>query len=301
MHRTITAIAGLLFVAGCSESPIEPSALRIATQVVIVQGDSQIAQVHGPLAAPVAVRVLDDRNEPVAGQLVSWVVVKGGGSVFTPAGLTDANGRSQQIWTLGDTAGVQQLEARAIDSTGAPITFARVTATGTPGPLAYQGVTGRRTFVFLDSLMPLPIVARDAWGNAVPPAAVVAIGDTMRMGGVRNGGSWQPRDVGIQRFVFGNDTIFAFAIRRPFQWSRTSGSSGTAAFLGVDSSQASACTSWCAAINYSGGYWFWMNLNEPTGEQQSIGIGAAGYNRVSVDSIGWHYYLGNFDTLTVRR
>lgn len=61
-------------------------------------------------------QVVDDRAKPkpVEGQLVNFVVVSGGGSVFAGAALTNADGIAQNYWGLGDP-GPQRLETRPLE------------------------------------------------------------------------------------------------------------------------------------------------------------------------------------------
>src|SRR5439155_574668 len=73
--------------------------------------------------------VEDSRGHAVKGQIVNFVVVSGGGSVFAGAAISGGDGIVQERWTLG-LSGPQQVEARAVDNgTGAKLTFAIFTAT----------------------------------------------------------------------------------------------------------------------------------------------------------------------------
>jgi alpha-tubulin suppressor-like RCC1 family protein len=76
------------------------------------------------------VKVLSADGNPVAGQLVNFRVIAGGGSMFAGSSITNKDGISQDRWTLGPvTADSQVAEARAVDNTtGNPIVFARFRA-----------------------------------------------------------------------------------------------------------------------------------------------------------------------------
>src|SRR5205807_441431 len=104
---------------------------RLQTQALqAVSGDNQIGVVGKELPDALIVRVTTDAGQPVSGQLISFVVTSGGGSVFAGTSLADSDGFAQERWALGDTAGQNQLEARAVDSrTGTEIVFARFSAT----------------------------------------------------------------------------------------------------------------------------------------------------------------------------
>jgi hypothetical protein len=86
-----------------------------------------------PVAAVAGTALLAD-SVPVAGQVVNFVIVNGGGHVFAGSGTTNAAGEVRDLWTLGTVAGAQVLEARAVDDAGNPIVFDRVTAVADPGP-----------------------------------------------------------------------------------------------------------------------------------------------------------------------
>jgi hypothetical protein len=74
----------------------------------------------------------DGKGHPVKGQLVNFVVVEGGGTVFAGSAITDNKGVAQDYWTLGCCES-QALEVRAVDpTTGKKYTYARFTATLPP-------------------------------------------------------------------------------------------------------------------------------------------------------------------------
>lgn len=209
MQRLLTvALAGVTVLA-CRD-PVRPRFQTIAARVVVVEGDSQVGVVRTQLE-PVAVRVLDDRDLPIAAQVVSWVVIRGGGAVFAPAGATDATGRAQQVWTLGDTAMVQILEARAVDSAGTPLVLARIAATAEPGPTDTLLLTRTDTTLFVgQNLRPIQllVIARDAYGNAVNPAVTLTAsagwivdGDSVWSAGERAGTVYMRADSAESRIA----------------------------------------------------------------------------------------------------
>ena len=86
-----------------------------ASQAVLI-GDGQEAAAGSELPSPVTVKVLDAVGRPVPGQMVKFVVTAGGGEVFAGVALTNEQGLAAEWWTLGDSPGINLLEARAIDS-----------------------------------------------------------------------------------------------------------------------------------------------------------------------------------------
>jgi hypothetical protein len=77
-----------------------------------------------PVAAPPVLVVVDRYGNPVAGVQVKWKVQEGNGEL-SPGDetVTDADGRSTVVWTLGNRIGVQQVKAEVEDVIGSPLTF----------------------------------------------------------------------------------------------------------------------------------------------------------------------------------
>jgi hypothetical protein len=122
------------------------------------------------LAGPVVARVLDSQGAPVVSQLVTFHVTSGGGSAFSGASLTNADGEVRERWTLGlHTSDQQRLEARAVDNaTGAVLVTATFSATPLPDvPASLQVVSGNDQAAVVGRALPLPCVAvlADQYGN----------------------------------------------------------------------------------------------------------------------------------------
>ncbi|HEU0015750.1 MAG TPA: Ig-like domain-containing protein [Longimicrobium sp.] len=178
MRRTRRAAWLLLLAAAAScDSPTGDGRAGPPAALDVVSGDDQTATVGTELPQALVVRVLDDDGDPVPDQIVNFVVTAGGGSVFAGTALTDANGQASERWTLGTVAGdTQYVQARAVDASGQPLVFGTFSAVGTPGnpaaitPVGPAARTGGAGQALADSL-----AARvtDAYGNAIPGAAVV--------------------------------------------------------------------------------------------------------------------------------
>jgi len=108
------------------DSPTGATHAGPPAQLTIISGDAQQGIVGKELANALVVKVVDAYGRPVQGQAVNFRVTLGGGTVFAGASVTNADGVSQERWTLGTVAGAEQaLEARAVDnSTGQPLVFA---------------------------------------------------------------------------------------------------------------------------------------------------------------------------------
>jgi hypothetical protein len=91
----------------------------------IISGDGASRR-RGAKLPPLEIELLDSAGKPVSGGTVEFQVRSGGGSVEPAAALTDASGIARTVWTLGRTAGGQEVEAV---SAGAPNVAFRATAT----------------------------------------------------------------------------------------------------------------------------------------------------------------------------
>jgi alpha-tubulin suppressor-like RCC1 family protein len=166
----------LALLAAC-DSP-SSSAPGAPARMDIVAGDMQSGAVVGQeLPNALVVRVLDDDGDPVAGQLVNFVVTAGAGTVFAGAALTNAQGEARERWTMGHAAGdTQRVEVRAVDAaTGEARVFATFRAVAGPGApdnlerLPLPGATGAAGQTLPDSL---GVRVRDQFFNPVPGATV---------------------------------------------------------------------------------------------------------------------------------
>lgn len=169
----LSLILAALTAAACIDSTgpehHQPAKLEI------VYGQGQTGTVGSRLETLVAVRVVDGRGRPVAGEPVTFVVT-GGGSVSPATGLTNRHGVAQSWWTMGTAAGTQAVEARV--AAGATVLSTTFTARGTPGAaarLARYPVPDDSGFVtgiggVLEDSLAVQVL--DAFGNGVPGVEV---------------------------------------------------------------------------------------------------------------------------------
>lgn len=130
LGTTAGAQAARAALAGAVGSPVTFTATAVpgpATQLVKYGGDGQSGPVGTPLAAPLAVRVLDQYANPLAAVTVTWTVTAGGGSLSAPTSTTTATGVAQVGYTLGVGAGPNTVTAAA---TGLPTVTFTATALG---------------------------------------------------------------------------------------------------------------------------------------------------------------------------
>jgi uncharacterized protein YjdB len=155
-------------VTNLGETKFEAQA-RAVHSIESVSGDGQSAWTFEPLPAALAVRVLDEAGEPVAGQPVSWSTAEGSGYVAAENALTDAQGRAQARWTLGGLAGGQTATA-TVDGVE-PVHF-----TAEAEELILSAVVASEETVAFDALadeVTLHAEALDESGSPVPTAALL--------------------------------------------------------------------------------------------------------------------------------
>lgn len=185
----LAALAALPLFSSCDKSPTAPRQQQAGppAQLEKVSGDQQQGVVGTRLAAPLVVRITDANGRPVAGQIVNFRVVSGGGTVFAGAASTNADGVAQELWTLGTSTALadsQRVEVRAVDnSTGQPLVFAVFRATALPGAPATLAVAqGSGQAAPVGHALPDSLVARlaDQYGNPIA-------GDTIRWSATQGG------------------------------------------------------------------------------------------------------------------
>jgi hypothetical protein len=139
---------------------------------VTMSGEAQAADVGTPLDSAVVVTLLDARGHPVVNAPVSFGVLSGGGAVTPATATTGAEGTAGTAWTLGPTAGIQELEFTAGfdgERTG------QFTANGYPLEattlLLYAG-DAQTELASTATPEPIRVQVVDSLGNGVPDVPV---------------------------------------------------------------------------------------------------------------------------------
>ncbi|HKG95824.1 MAG TPA: Ig-like domain-containing protein, partial [Gemmatimonadaceae bacterium] len=129
-------LAAAALAAACDEytAPTSLEGDASGMRLEIVSGNNQSAPVGTELSQPLVVRAFNSAGNPIANQIINFRVTLGGGSVFAGTAKTNANGYAREWWTLGPAAGLNRIEARAVDAaTGERLVFGVFEATGTSG------------------------------------------------------------------------------------------------------------------------------------------------------------------------
>jgi len=114
----LLAMAGaaltLVFAPGCDDD--DPVAPAVAFDLNITSGNNQTLA-RSAVSAPMVVNLLDQYGDPMAGQIVTWDIETGGGSLVSETSTTDADGEATTTYTAGIVPGAITIEARV---TGVP-------------------------------------------------------------------------------------------------------------------------------------------------------------------------------------
>ena len=132
--------------------------------VTIVAGNGQTGEVGTLLPVALTVRVTDSAGRPHASVAVGWAVTAGSGAVNPPSGVTDSAGNAITRWTLGTTAGSQQVTATVAGL--APVAFSATAVAG--NATASVTLTSPTTTPYEGDTVQLTAIARDQFGNALP-------------------------------------------------------------------------------------------------------------------------------------
>jgi serine/threonine protein phosphatase PrpC len=162
-------------VGGLAGSPVAFTATATADaaeqMAAVPGGDGQSATVGTAVSTAPAVLVEDQYGNPVAGELVTFAVPFGDGTVDPGTAVpTNASGiATVGSWTLGTLAGPDSLTATAGSGgvTGSPVIFTATATAGAPALISRVASTNNQTAV-TGSMVPLqPTVnVTDVYGNA---------------------------------------------------------------------------------------------------------------------------------------
>jgi len=142
-----------------------------ANGLVMVSGDGQQGTAGTTLGEPLVVEVTDAFGNPIPGTRINWTV-EGGGSVNDVSTLTNDQGRSSVLRTLGPASGVQTTTASSEGLAGSPVIFTHTATAGNPSNVRI--VSGNEQVALPGTTLPELLVVEvvDGSGNAVVGAAV---------------------------------------------------------------------------------------------------------------------------------
>ena len=183
-HTALCLAAALVIAgAGCgSDDGTNPN--PTPSSIAVASGNNQSGTVGAVLAQPLVVLVQDATGSPMAGVTVLWTVVSGGGALASASTTTANDGQAQTLYTLGATAGANQVKA-AVQGSTLEATF---TATGqeppadnTPADVVL--ISGNNQSATTGSELPDSLVVEVRNGAGTPLANVVVVWTVTSGGG----------------------------------------------------------------------------------------------------------------------
>ena len=173
--KSLLATGLLLSCAAASAIAQSAARANVAGTMAANAGNNQTATVGTAVVLSPSIIVKDARGIPLGGVSVTFAVVTGGGRIAGNPSLTSASGiATVGAWTLGTTAGKNQLAAMVAGFTGSPVVF---TATGTAAAVsaATSTLTAGSSAMATGATMNLKAIARDAYNNPVPGVRVAFV------------------------------------------------------------------------------------------------------------------------------
>ncbi len=161
--RLWTALAPVfaaMILASCAKSL--STGPRLAT-LVGISGDGQAGPLGSTLAQPLVIKVVDQDGVAVAGEIITWQVVTGGGTVSPSSTTTDNNGLAQTTLRLGNSIGSNTVKA----TLGAlqPVVFTANATSAPPTKLTSAGGDGQSGVVGTQLPLDLSVGVADAVRN----------------------------------------------------------------------------------------------------------------------------------------
>ena len=144
-----------------------------------VGGDGQSATVGTSVATPLTMRLTDSANTGVAGAIVTFAVIQGGGTI-TASDTTDATGLASAGWQLGTTAGANSVTATLTGSALAALTFTATGHAGAPVTMTVQAGDGETAHAGTAVAVAPDVQLHDAFNN---PVAGVVVSFSVTAGG----------------------------------------------------------------------------------------------------------------------
>lgn len=126
-----------------------------------VRGDGQFGTVGEALPVQPTIQALNGSGDPVEGVEVRWSVRRGGGTVSSASGVTDAGGQVSVAWTLGAASENQILDVAA---DGLPTVSFRATAAH---PVTSIAISPTSSELAPGGSAQLTATARDEFGSVV--------------------------------------------------------------------------------------------------------------------------------------
>ena len=162
---SITALAAIASACGSDTVNNPTPAATTLTATVGVQS----GVVGKTLTSPITVHLVDQSGTPMAGVVITWSVIAGGGTLDSATSTTNASGDALVNWTLGTTAGSDTLKAVTANGVTA---FVAETATADAAANIAKVSGDLQTVSVGSTAAPLVVKTVDQYGNPVAGVTV---------------------------------------------------------------------------------------------------------------------------------
>jgi plastocyanin len=155
-------------VAGATGSPVTFSASASAAAAAVLEeagGNGQTGEINTALAGPLQARVKDEFGNSVAGVAVEWAAT--GATPSTVTALSDDDGISHVVVTLGGAAGPVTITAASDGLQGSPVTFTATAAEPAAIPTTADVTVRDNNFLSVRNMTSNPAMDTVAVGGSV--------------------------------------------------------------------------------------------------------------------------------------
>ena len=166
--RSFLIGSALALTSACGSDDLVLPDQTEPARIEIVSGANQAGSIGTMLAEPLVVRVTDSRDRPVPSRRVVFEVLSGNGGTVTPdTALTDSDGRASVRWVLGESEGMQRVQAKVVSELDLATSFTASAGEGVAAEIERVGGDGQSAIA--GSTLPAPLVVRtlDAGGRPV--------------------------------------------------------------------------------------------------------------------------------------
>jgi adhesin/invasin len=253
-------------------------------------GAGQIATAGVAFSTPLTITVQDSNGSPVTGQIVSWAITSGNGSLSSYSSLTNASGVASTIPTITNPANLGMGTTASITASivGASYVFTTGTITSGPAVLANSSTALSLTTQVADnsSVVLLTVTLKDQYFNPAVGKSISVTsnhtGDTITTSPAITNASGVAV-LSITSSVIGGSTL---TVNNTTDGLSLSGSSGIASGITwIPSTGISLSSPTGAGLTATAGVAFTTPL--------SITVKDAGGNLVSGQTVSWSITAGN--------
>jgi hypothetical protein len=158
---------------GAVQGSVTVTVEQVGATIELVGGANQGARVGTALDTALTFRVKDALGHGVASAKVDFAATSGGGTATPAQATAGTDGVATTVWTLGTTAGLQELNAVVTAASEVHQVTTALALAGEPQSIRLEGGNGQTELASFRLPAPIQVAVRDQYGNAVPDLPVV--------------------------------------------------------------------------------------------------------------------------------